>query len=82
MKNFWIFFFVIQMRNNYGFFSALWYSGLSILLWDLLSFLQIGQAEKESVCRVGRQNNFSLSISKLGFVPHNVDKFSKKFGSK
>lgn len=80
MKNCWIFFFVIQVRKNCGFFSALRYSGLSVktLLWDLLSFLQVGQAEKESVCGVGRQNDFSLFLSKLGFVPHKVDKFSEK----
>lgn len=62
------------------FFPALKYSGLSVktLLWDLLSFLQIGQAEKESVCTVGRQNIFSLPLGKLSFVSHEVDTFSEK----
>lgn len=84
MKNCSIFFFAIQMRKDCGLFSALGYFGLSAktLLWDLLSFLQRRQAEKASVCRVGRQDNFSLSLSKSGVVSYKVDKVSEKSWSK
>lgn len=56
-------------KYNCGFFfcfKVFW--SFSENLYLSLTLLQIGQAEKESVYRDGRQSNFSLSLSKVGFL--------------